>query len=204
MDIKDFISALKGKENELRTLVDRNLPVMAGRLAVDHFRDNFRQGGFVDSSLQKWTPAKRLLSGGNDAASQYGSLLSGRNRLFDSIRSVPAPGRAIIRTSVPYARIHNEGGTIQSTVTPRMRAYAWHRFYKEAGIRKDHSGKKRNKQYASAQDSLKAMFWKRLALTRKPRLSIKIPKRQFIGPSRALDMRIQAMVESELRKLLNL
>ena len=45
--------------------------------------------------------------------------------------------------------------------------------------------------------------WKALALTKKESLTIHIPRRQFMGPSEALDARISAYVEKEVLRILN-
>ena len=52
MDIKDFSALLKAKRKELDTLMRRELPVKVGRMAKDHYQDNFRKGGFVNGGLQ--------------------------------------------------------------------------------------------------------------------------------------------------------
>ena len=43
---------LKKILQDLHTLVDRKIPVATGKLAKDHFQDNFRKGGFVNGGLQ--------------------------------------------------------------------------------------------------------------------------------------------------------
>ncbi|HUH35132.1 MAG TPA: phage virion morphogenesis protein [Moheibacter sp.] len=73
-----------------------------------------------------------------------------------------------------YAKIHNEGGKIP--ITPKMRRFFWAKF-KETG-----------KEY-----------WKGLAITKKTHLDM--PKRQFIGPSKALETTINRMLIKELKKL---
>ena len=50
MNIKDFSASLKAKQKELDTLMRRELPIKVGRMAKDHYQDNFRKGGFVVSS----------------------------------------------------------------------------------------------------------------------------------------------------------
>lgn len=64
MDIKDFSALLKAKRKELDMLMRRELPVKVGRMAKDHYQDNFRKGGFVNGGLRRWpvtkTPAVRL------------------------------------------------------------------------------------------------------------------------------------------------
>lgn len=74
-----------------------------------------------------------------------------------------------------YAKIHNEGGKI--LITPKMRRFFWAKF-KETG--KD--------------------YWKFLAITKKTHLEI--DKREFIGPSKALEKTIERMYIKELKNAL--
>ena len=53
-----------------------------------------------------------------------------------------------------YAPIHNWGGTLHPTVTPKMRRFAWAMFYRTAGIKRGASPKSRkNSKSASRSDS---------------------------------------------------
>lgn len=45
-------------------------------------------------------------------------------------------------------------------------------------------------------------MWKGLALTRKKKLKVKIPQRQFIGESAELNKQIRQTVEAEIRNIL--
>ena len=89
---------IKRKRDRLDSMMRRKMPVMVGRMAKDHFQDNFRQGGFVNGGLHPWPKAKRLSSGGSDAASNYGTLLSGRKHLFKSVGYTPADYRVRVST----------------------------------------------------------------------------------------------------------
>lgn len=191
MNDEQFISLLRAKQQQLQQLFQRKLPVMVGAMAKRHFQENFRQGGFVNNGLQKWAPAKRTLQGGSSAADNYGTLLSGRNHLFSSIGYKPESGSVTIGTSVPYAGIHNFGGATHPTVTAKMRGFAWAMYYKNGG------GVKGQEPPQAAQR------WKALALTRKQKLNIKIPKRQFIGDSRELTNAIGAKIQTELASVLS-
>ena len=144
MDIKDFTELIKRKRNRLDSMMRRKLPVAVGRMAKDHFQDNFRQGGFVDGGLHPWPKARRLSSGGTDAASNYGTLLSGRKHLFKSVGYTPADYRVRVFNEEIYAPVHNWGGEIDVTVTDRMRRFAWARFYKASGKRRKAGTGKRN------------------------------------------------------------
>ena len=71
MDAKDYIKLIEAHKKELNELMRRKLPVIVGRMAKDHFQDNFRKGGFVNDGLQKWPLSKRQRSGIGSAAAQY-------------------------------------------------------------------------------------------------------------------------------------
>ena len=196
MTIEEFYQYAKRKEKELEKLYNDILPVKVGAIAKRHFQDNFRKGGFVDGGLTPWPATCRQQSGGKSAASRYGPLLSGRTHLMRSVRDVPGKARTTIISDLPYSRIHNEGGTIEThpAVTPRMRRFAWAKFFEAGG-----GGKK------EADVPAEAMRWKKLALTRKTKLDIRayIPQRRFIGQSRELGERISEKIVEETRRVIS-
>lgn len=207
MDLKDFAKLTAQKRKKLDAMMRRRMPVIAGRLAKDHFQDNFRRGGFVNGGLHPWPEARRLATGGTDAASQYGTLLSGRNHLYSSIRYVPSDYRVRVYNELVYAPIHNWGGTVSVTVTDRMKRFAWAKFYEASGkSRKAATGGKKSRKRATGKlaASPQAAFWKNLALTRKKKLDIRIPQRQFLGESEELTAKINERLEKEIRNILNL
>lgn len=195
---------LKKILQDLRVLVDRKIPVATGKLAKDHFQDNFRKGGFVNGGLHEWPPAKRLSSGDASAAAKHGTLLSSRNHLFSSIKYQPGTAQVTIFNDVVYAEIHNDGGTVHPKITPKMRRYAWVKYYELGGGGKGpQKGRKGAKNGNPASVPKAAEKWKALALTKKESLTIKIPKRQFMGPSEELNARLNAYVEKEVLRILN-
>lgn len=191
--MEDLTNLIKKHQKEIDALMRRKMPVSAGRMAKDHFQDNFRKGGFVNNGLRPWPPSGRLSSGGVAASSRYGTLLSSRNHLFSSIAYVPVPYSVVVRNDVPYAHIHNEGGVVEPTVTPAMRKYAWYRFFRETG------GKNPGRKAPPPQ----ASRWKALALTKKSKLRIRIPRRRFIGESAELSAKITKKLETEILRILN-
>ena len=195
MDIKDFSASLKAKQKELDTLMRRELPIKVGRIAKDHYQDNFRKGGFVNGGLKRWPQTKRQSSGSKSAAAGYSPLLSRRNHLFSSVKYTPGDYRVRVANDVEYAPLHNWGGETHPTVTPRMRKFAWAMDYKAVGKRK--KGKTRQGELPP-----EAGMWKGLALTRKKKLKVKIPQRQFIGESTELNKQIRQTVEAEIRNIL--
>ena len=194
---------------DFENLIARRLPVAAGKIAKQHFQDNFRQGGFVDGGLHPWPPAKRLSSGAPGADAQYRTLMSGRNHLFSSIGYTPGVAKVTVFNDVVYASIHNDGGTVHPRVTPRMRRYAWAKYYQLGGGGESApTGPKRGKAGKSAgrgggANPVEAEKWKRLALTKKETLTIEIPRRQFMGPSAELDARLTDYVEKEILRIIN-
>lgn len=188
MTPEEFSRKVKAHEAELQRYIQRQLPVKIGAKAKSIFQENFRKGGFQDgASFEAWPATKRQISGrGADAG--RGPLLSSRKVLYSSIRYVPGNGHVVISSDVAYAGIHNDGGTTHPRVTPKMRKYAWARYYEAGG---------------SKAASKEADQWKGLALTKKQTLNIKIPRRHFIGPTTTLTTAVQTMVEKDLINILS-
>jgi phage gpG-like protein len=199
MELKDVRNFFRSIPKQMDDLINKRMPKTAGQMAVQHFRNNFRKSGFVNNGLHPWKKSQRELSGGNSAGSNYKTLTSGRNHLMMSTRYMPSHGAVLIINDLEYAAIHNEGGIINShpTVTPKMRKFAWAQYFKAMG------GTKEKKGMTIPEDAAR---WKRLALTKKTKLDVKIvmPKRQFIGDSKELTEKINDKLETELEKLFTL
>ncbi|EFZ36980.1 putative phage virion morphogenesis protein [Hoylesella oralis ATCC 33269] len=187
MDMTGFIRLLQSKKKETDDLIHRKFPVKAGRMAKDHFQENFLRQGFVNGGLYPWKKTRRQLSGGG-AEAGYGALLSARDRLFGSISYAPGDARVTVYSQLRYAPLHNWGGCVSPQVTPQMRRFAWAMYYK--------SGGRKGRQTPEADR------WKALALTKKQRLNIHIPQRQFLGGSRELTKKIREKMEKEIRAVI--
>lgn len=85
--------------------------------------------------------------------------------------------RIEISTHIHYAGMHNAGGRINLLVTRKMRRFFWAMYYKSNDEK-----------------------WKAMALTKKKRLSIRIPQRQFIGESHILNTNIDKLIHETIRK----
>lgn len=189
MNINQFRELIAQKKKELDDLMRRRMPVHAGRLAKDHYQENFRKGGFVNNGLHPWKKAKRLSSSGESAGDKYGTLLSARRHLFSSFKYSPHDWRVRVYNDVPYAPAHHFGETIKIPVTPQMRKFFWAKHYKEAS----------NAEEPNKVDTM----WKRMALRKKDTITVKMPKRPIIGSSAELTAKIQAKQETEIQKVLN-
>lgn len=90
--------------------------------ALEEFDRNFEREAFFN---QKWARRKY-----NDDTSR--GLLVRTGKLRRSITGrITDRDSVMIETTEPYAKIHNEGGTI--TVTRKMKAYFWYRYQTVTG-----------------------------------------------------------------------
>lgn len=193
-NLKEFFSEMDKKKRAVSDLMRRKMPVFAGRIGVNYVQDNFRKGGFVNDGLQPWKKSNRELHGGVSADANYRTLHSARDHLYGSTKYIPGDGRVTILNEVQYAGIHNWGGTVSPTITPKMRKFAWAKYYTAGG------GKKGEENKPVGPD---ASFWKGLALTKKTKLNIRIPQRQFLGDSKELRDEIRNKIDIEMEKLFN-
>jgi len=177
------IKVIDKKINRIKQAIEKDIPRLVGKHAVDFYRSSFEKGGFQNGTLKKWTPAKRLgtIKG---ADGKYGTLLSRRKELHNSIHFIPGVGKVTIRSDKPYSRIHNEGGNIVVPVTAKMKKFAWAKHYQTVG--------KGSEEFSP---------WKGLALTKKKQLHIAIPRRQFMGSSTDLNNILNTKVSEYVNKI---
>ena len=194
MDAKQIAKIIARAPKQVEAALRDEIPRKAAVVAKNHFRQNFRDSGFMNNGLHEWKETKRQKAG-----DPHKPLTSERNHLMSSIEAVGAPGLVTVVNPVPYARIHNEGGTIhaQPTVTPAMRKMAWAKAYSIAGVRKGESLPKNLPE--------EARKFRALALTKKEKLNIKIkmPRRQFIGESKELRVKINQIIINKLKEISN-
>jgi len=53
----EFQKRFAARLGEIQRYAAKDLPRIIGKLAVDHFHENFMLGGYVDDKLQAWRPA---------------------------------------------------------------------------------------------------------------------------------------------------
>lgn len=192
MDGKRITDIAERLKREIEREVTDRLPRKVGIIARNHFVQNFRDAGWRDGGLHQWQRTRR--QDGDSPDARYAPLNSRRQHLMRSIQFRTAPGEVVVENPVPYAGIHNEGGTVTShpAVTEKMRRFAWAMAYKAAG--------------AGGQGTLpkeltpEAEKWKAMALTRKDHLTItaEIPRRQFMGESRELTEKVERTVQESI------
>lgn len=125
MDAKEIQKRIVRLKDDIEREVRDRLPRKVGIVAVNHFKQNFRDAGWRDDGLHPWKTTRRQREGGPDA--KYTPLTSRRDHLMRSIQYSSQPGQVTVTNPVPYAAIHNNGGTINThpSVTKRMRRFAW-------------------------------------------------------------------------------
>lgn len=149
----------------------RDAPRDVAERARAFFMASFVKEGFTDASFIPWPKRKDTMSH---------KILSLSLALRNSIKIDRADLKRIeisAGNGVPYAAIHNNGGTITVTVTEKMRRYFWY-MYKKTGD----------------------AHWKYAALTKKDKFIIHIPKRQFIGNSYTLMRQVDAWMVDNIKK----
>ncbi|MEH0007573.1 MAG: phage virion morphogenesis protein, partial [Flavobacteriales bacterium] len=134
--------------------------------------------GFTDAAFTPWP--KR-----NPDMREGAAILIKSGNLRDSLQVLErTPSRLTFGSNVPYSEIHNQGGTLSIPVTDKARRFFWYQ-YKRTG----------------------AEHWKWMALTKKERFTIHMPKRQFIGHSQTLMTALNAWavkhIEGEFKKHVN-
>ena len=174
----------KELEQKIKRFIRLTLKDISVKLG-DEFDRNFEREAFFNDA-PGW--ARRKF---NDDKSR--GLLSREGTLRRTIKDeASVTDRSVIFTSsVPYAAIHNEGGTI--TVTRKMKKYFWYRYLLIMGSKRSRPDKPKfteklqRKKSGELRDNQKnrelteeAKFCKIMAL-KKVGSKIVIPKRQFIG-----------------------
>jgi phage gpG-like protein len=172
MPIYEFGKPFQQVRTDLLALRTR-LPAIVGQEAVNLSGQAFRNQGWDG---QPW-PARKPGAPRNKGR----ALLRDTGLLRRSIRVVKmTPSEVTVGTDVPYARIHNAGGTINAA--QRVPAHT----------RKAHA---RRTRFGKVQVAAHAVG----AHTR--RISIVMPKRQFLGTSPAFVRHIEQLVASELARI---
>lgn len=172
------------KHGEMRRMF-HNLPRIIGRMAVNFYVQSFRRSGFIDQRYERWPARKPAYDNGRKRRGGNRALLIQSGRLRRSIRVVRMTNKSVtVGSDVPYAQIHNEGGTIRHPGgTPYIVIKGKVRF-----IRKTTATRRANA----------GQYVKRT----KPHM-IAMPKRQFMGQSDVLNQRIMLNIKHAIEKIVD-
>lgn len=154
------------------TKVLDKMPASIGNVSVRYFKQSFRSKSFDGH------PWKQRKEEGK------GSLMMVSGALKRSVKRTKLNSRMVTivagNSKVKYAAIHNEGGTINQKVTEKQKAFF-------RGRSKTSIVSVSNK-------------WKAMSMSQE--LNIPIPKRQFMGESKALNRKVNKMILKKLNKVL--
>lgn len=145
----------------------------------DEFDRNFERQAFFS---EKWKRRRY------DPPGSERGILTQSGGLRRSIISKIEGRRLIFTSSMPYSKIHNEGGTI--TVTQRMKSYFWHKYKEET------------KRLKGKEMTEKGAFYRAMALKRRGS-KIQIPRRMFLGKSPEVEKIIREVAEDCLAEYFN-
>ena len=194
MDEKEQI--LLSLRRRIDRFIDRTLRDVRVEL-LDEFDKNFEREAFFN---ERWARRKH-----HDDRSR--GLLVRTGTLRRSLRAEVTDRRSVrFFTDVPYARIHNEGGTI--TVTRRMKGYFWIQYMTITGSkdgtfspqlqRKKDGTLRNNKRNRELSDE--AAFYKAMAL-KSVGSKIVIPRRQFIGRHAEVERILKEIAETNMKQI---
>lgn len=178
MNTQQFEQLVKKKALEIQQYAMTKFPTEAGNTALRFINGNFRAQGWQGASFKPWKTNKRK-----------GRILVKKGHLRSASYYVSSPGVATIRNTMPYAKIHNEGGTITGTANVRS-------FIKKAYSLKKTKGRGKIQVRSHAVK----------AHTRN--MNTTIPQRQFAptdnSPSPVLDNAIARNISRELQRIFNI
>lgn len=163
----------------------KDLPQEVADHALNHFHMSFVNQGFTDISFIPWV--KRLddlTFGFNHPIMDKTGALKGSLKIKQATMKVIeiAAGE-----NVPYAAIHNNGGTIKIRITDKMRRFFWFVY------------KSLTQHYAhGANPPEHILKWKLMAITKKDHITIHVPKRQYIGHSEKLLKDVDQLIANKM------
>lgn len=168
---EQFNSLMSKKAREIERYVNFEFPAEAGNTALRFIEGNFRAQGWQGKTFERWKKNKRgsriLVKSGHLRSSSYYNT---------------APGMAVIRNPLPYAKIHNEGGTIN--MPPRKQVIHF------------------NKKGRFSKNNRKASYAQKTSVRA---YTIKIPQRQFAptqsNESPVLNNAITRKINQRIKKI---
>lgn len=156
---------------KMSNTLKKDLVRYASVSGVNFFQDSFQNQGFTNDYFEAWQKRKNDLDPGRKVLVKSSFLLNSI-QVFDANEK-----RITFGSDAEYAEIHNNGGSVKISITPKARRYFWFMF-------------------KVTQNSM----WKALALTKKQTITINIPKRQFIGESATYLKQLDGWVITEIQK----
>lgn len=186
--LSQFTAHIRKQAAAIKKYIEKDAPRLAGIEAVNHFKKSFMDQGFTNSELKPWQPAKRTESN----SKWYGFLYGARTQ---PPRTHPRRAGA----KKPYKARKPNPITNYSPAAAKRRTLSGAtgdlkesiRYRTEPGRAIVYS----NLPYADTHNEggPASIFGRK---------SFKMPRRQFIGHSQALNTRIQSTIQADINRLL--
>ena len=158
------------------------LPGICATVAVNFSKERFRKQDWFDKRSEPWPKRKN----NGKRPSDRRAILVKSGRLRRSIRKVSQTSSSVtIGTDVPYAKAHNYGSETEGVETVRS-------YTRRAHSRKSHIRNGRKIKRASVKEALISSFSRRFKR--------KLPKRQFLGKSDALNKELSRHIQETYKK----
>lgn len=181
-------------EKELQRRIDEFIRKSLNDIRVelaDEFDRNFEREAFFS---ERWKRRRW-----NDDETR--GLLVRTGALRQSIRAETVGREKVVFSSEsPYAKIHNEGGTI--TVTRRMKGWFWVKYREAMGQRTFKRDDARRNDRKNRGINSAAGFYKAMAL-KKVGSKIVIPRRRFIGRHPDMEKLLHEIVMANVKDVFN-
>jgi phage gpG-like protein len=172
-DISEFV-----KQIDNLSYAYKRIPTKVASICVNFSKERFLEANWYDTTPVKWAELKnkRKSKSGKPRASQR--PLTDTGRLKRSIRKIYADEHiVIVGSDVPYAKLQNEGGTINRTVAVKAHVRGAHT--RKISGRRSHVGTSYVKSYSR-------------------KMNTTIPARQFLGESAKLTELIKEYIQGEI------
>jgi phage gpG-like protein len=185
---------LKQAEKKARKAMEAAI-VDVGNTAKVFFVDSFRKQGWDDQSVQHWKARKRKsynTKSGKKVDDTTRAILVKTGDLRRSIKRNPANRAALsikISTDLDYAKIHNDGGTINRA------GFKGLMYYREVAT--NLATRKTQKRFARTKGMKSRKATHAMEIDVKA-FAINMPKRQFMGDSYNLNEKVKAVIVKRL------
>lgn len=177
-------NVLQDIEREIKRYAHANLPRMAGKMAVDEFRENFHRQGFRNNGLHRWADVKRR----DPSSPWYGFQYKGERRTSVRIvrdRKTGKTRRSLSQSKLNFSSAATKRGILIGPGSNLMRSVT----VRQATAQRVAIGTDLPYAEVHNEGGYIRVFGK---------AKVKVPKRQFIGESREL---MQAIEKKFLREV---
>ena len=109
---------LKHKLKTVQFYLQKEAKRIIGIESLNFYKASFRNQGFTDNSLSKWSEVKRRKNPKTKGAAKTRKILTGDTKaLSDSLEYQVTTDGAQITSDVVYSQIHNQGGKAGRNLT---------------------------------------------------------------------------------------